>query len=213
MASNYVSSRIGSRTFQTSYKIRVLSDFTYDAAPRGSEGRSGPTPLVSYILPLASHKTTFGRSSCTTSWAMESPLTCATNLHKQWPHDYQDTMNRCQCEGRPTRRSTRGGSCSSTGSTSSNSRCAPPRRPSQWCRGARTRRSPGRCTVRALASPGLSSSSPPSAVPKFTHVHCFYRLGTNEIVMTGTLEDWSVITKLGDVSCLTQIINDTDDEV
>ena len=108
MASNYVSSRIGSRTFQTSYKIRVLSDFTSDATPRGSEGRSGPTLLVSYILSLASHKTTFGRSSCTTSLAMESPLTCATNLHKQWPNDYQDTMNRYQCEGRPTRRSTGG---------------------------------------------------------------------------------------------------------
>ena len=46
MASNYVSSRIGSRTFQTSYKIRVFNDFISNAAPRGSEGRSGPTPLV-----------------------------------------------------------------------------------------------------------------------------------------------------------------------
>jgi pimeloyl-ACP methyl ester carboxylesterase len=40
-----------------------------------------------------------------------------------------------------------------------------------------------------------------------------HRLGINEFVMTGSLKDWSVIPKLGNVSCPTLIINGADDEV
>jgi len=38
-------------------------------------------------------------------------------------------------------------------------------------------------------------------------------LGVNEFNVTGTLKDWSIIPKLGAVSCPTLIINGADDEV
>ncbi|KAI9447193.1 proline-specific peptidase [Lactarius psammicola] len=134
---------------------------------------------------IAAHRPQGLKHLVLTSGGASYPLWRAAlaDLRKQWPQDYQDMMNRHEREGTIDAQEYQEGLM--------------------------------RFYRKHILNLEVWPTEATKTLTQMGKDPTVYRamLGINEFVMTGSLKDWSVIPKLGNVSCPTLIINGINDEV